>query len=350
MIIVEYGKLVSKCKFKYLKMNSSNNSIVFVSSLTNYQLNIIKPHLLQRWPGFTIYVFRIIPKYRFAFNYDNNVHPAFFPVIKFPQYTSNVKKYGLVLHITNESIKVKRHGAVNILKNADTISYLGDLWYSFIIDYDILLNECLGFHEANKERVVIVPEIFTGPAIRYALNNPITTENPQFYKLLDSGMAKRFFDYNYNINSLHFFTFCLRKIGVVKKDYNISKYSLQLLYKLHERRPMSTGKAVLMAQNWKGSRTYPASVFGIGNPHSIGSILNGLLDSGLLEKNKKELLIVSKAGKSFLEMLDPGCRDIDLPGKLQLWQENWPNSRNEIETYITNYFSNQKAFMQDSID
>jgi hypothetical protein len=331
-------------------MDISNNSIVFVSSLTNYQLAIIKPHLLQRWPGFNIYVFRIIPKYRFVFDYDNNVHPAFFPVIKYPVYTSTVKNYGLVLHITNESIKVKRHGAVNILKNAHTISYLGHLWYSSLIDYDILLNECLGFHEANKERLVIVPEFFTNQAIEYALENPITTKNPEFYKLLNAGMAKRFFDYNYNINSLHFFTMCLRKTGVMKKDYSISKYSLQLLYELSKRRSTSISKAIFMAQNWKGSGTYQASVFGIGNPNSIGSILKGLLDSGLLQKNKTERLIVSETGKSFLQMLDPGCRDIDLPGKLQLWQENWPHSRNEIEKYITNYFNNQKKFMADSID
>ncbi|WP_394772949.1 hypothetical protein [Flavobacterium sp.] len=327
-----------------------NNSIVFISDLTHYQLKMIQPHLLNRWPGFNIFVFRVIPKYRFVFNYDNNLHPAFFPCIKDPVYKPDIKKkYGMVLHITNESIKVKRYNAIAILKNANTISYLGHLWYSSIINYNILLNEYLDVHAAN-ERLVIVPEIFTDQGIEYALYNSVTTKDPKFSKLQNAGMAKRFFDFNYNFNSLHFFNICLRKTRVTKKDYSVSKYSLQLLYELRERRPMTAGKAILMMQDWKGSGTYLPSIFGIGNPDSVDSIICGLLDSGLLKKNKNERLIVSKTGNSFLDMLDPGCRDIDLPGKLQVWQENWPHSQQEIEIYITNYFNNQKTFMQDIID
>lgn len=325
-------------------MDIKKNDIVLISSLSTIKLKIFKPFLLKRWPQQNIFVIRIIPPYKQEFDYSNDLPEKSFPCVIDPIWNFNRKKYGMLVNLNSENIKVIRRSVPIVLKEASNIMYLGDLWYSSVIDYYILLKEYLGTEVANAERLVIAPNILTNEAIENALDKPITTKDREFCNLLNDGMAKRFFDYNYNINSLHFFSRCLHKAGVTLKNYGISKYSLQLLYELRERPPMSEGRAVFMMQNWNDSGAYPPAIFGIGNPRSVAPILEGLYDCGLL-RNKKKGLIITKSGHAFLEMLDPGCRDIDLSGKLEMWRQNWPDSKKEMETYIIDYFNRQKDFM-----
>lgn len=55
-------------------------------------------------------------------------------------------------------------------------------------------------------------------------------------------------------------------------------------------------------------------------------------------------LLCSCCGAVTLSHLHPDCQDMDLPGRMNEWQNQWPASRGKIERYLRTFFGKQLRF------
>lgn len=172
-------------------------------------------------------------------------------------------------------------------------------------------------------------------------------DNFQYYKqIVHAGMTKRYFEYNYNINSLAIFGKTLERININPMNANkLSKYVIQLLYFLNENPSMTEGQILESMHNWKGTGKY--STYGmLGSLAARVQMIENLLDLGLIVNNKK-YYVVSSLGQEFLSFLHKDCEDSDLPFRLEIWQaQKFEDVKSKVDKYLETYFSKQKRKLE----
>lgn len=275
----------------------------------------------------------------YRFNYPHGLHMTDFPLIREPIWTPRIDAQDRVYEILDG--KAYRASAVDyvaLLKNASSITFAADPDASAAIGFHTLLSQTLGQDRALERYPAIIIDSFLHDRICKALEAGSTTEDEWFKSVRNAGIARRFFDYNYNLNAMPLFGATLRSAGCTEAGYLISKYSLQILYALRDSHTI-TGDYDLLAfmAKWRGTGRY--SRVGIGSAASRCAIIDGLRSSGLIRSTG-----ITPLGEKFLGLLHPDCRDLDIPGRLAEWENNWPSSKSKIERYLRTFFGKQKAF------
>jgi len=206
-----------------------------------------------------------------------------------------------------------------------------------------------------------------------------TTDAAWFTALRDAGLAKRYFDFNYNVNAMAIFSGPLRALGVETNGYLLSKYSLQLLYLLRgKEEPFEEGQCIRAMLDWRGTGKYvhPADLPSwerpsLGSVDSYSRIIEGLVGRGLLARSvttepmsvdakerwgrhragepprtvDRHWLAISDKGRALLDLLHPDCEDADLPFRLDAWfREGLSGSQARIDSYLRTFFGNQMQF------
>lgn len=215
--------------------------------------------------------------------------------------------------------------------------------------FHVLLTQTLGEQAAQASHRLLPLMSLSQSAIVEAFYAERTTDDPAFQALLRRAEAKRFFEYNFNVNSLMLFGKVLRAVGVEAPHFIMSKYVLQVLYWFERERrhgPFSFEQAMMHMENWSGWRPLAPKPFRgvVGSPASRYQMLANLLDAGLLLCDEKGLLNISERGSNFILNIHTGCQDMDLPWRLHAWEEEWPESRPKIERYLRTFFGRQKRF------
>jgi hypothetical protein len=228
-----------------------------------------------------------------------------------------------------------------VVKSAGEVWFACDPDHSGANAYDVLLTQCLGADEASKGRPALILRSYIEADIIRTLYNPTTTADPQFREWSNQGAAKRFFDYNFNVNSLALFGDCLRKVGVDTSDFGMSKYGLQLLYWQRGQEPLSEGRIIRSMEDWVGTGRYQPC--GIGSAASRASIMTQLRRAGLTAYEDR-LTVITDRGNDFLNLLHPDCEDPDLSARLAAWQADWPNSKAPMARYLRTFFGKQSRF------
>jgi hypothetical protein len=244
-----------------------------------------------------------------------------------------------------------RQGVKNpapFLQAAERIICATDPDPSGAIAFHTLIREALGEEASTKAYPVMRLGTYDPGAVSKALRELGDTLDAMFVAHCHAGLARKFFDYSFNINAMMLFGQVLRACGGhVSAQFGMSKYSLQLLYFLRQR-PLMSESAVMMAmRSWAGTGRYP--VTNMGSPASQNQILVnlislGLLDSGRTPGARYRTVTVSPVGEAFLDHLHPDCEDVDLPHRMKQWEAGWPNSRPSIEQYLKTFFGKQKRF------
>ena len=196
---------------------------------------------------------------------------------------------------------------------------------------------------------VILPVALDKASIIDEIRAGRTTADADYWRVVARGDAKRFFDYNWAINAIPLFSPILAHVGVPQGKRWMSKYALQLLFELEQRgQAMAEGDIIKLMMVWTGTGKHMPNSRGLGSPVSRGAIVEQLIDMGLLEVpeavEKTQHYRVSGAGRRFLELLHPRCRDVDLPFRISNWEKDWPASRPSMETYIRTFFGRQRRF------
>lgn len=321
-------------------MPSSN--IVFVMEKL-YHARQLSPHITCRWPG--VKVFAILTRYLglYEFRYPRGLKFSDFPYISDPSWQPRIFEgapQSKVVELVNGNVRNTDLEPTDILTPSGTIWYACEPDSSGANAYHVLLRQCLGPAAAAVERPALLLYAYDTSSIEFSLDYPSSTASQEFQTMLRHGEAKRFFDYNFNVNALALFGICLRKVGVDTDRYSLSKYALQLMYALQGLQ-LTEGAVLRMMEHWPGTGRYAPSE--LGSPASRAPILEGLCSAGLLERSGRQVAL-SANGAALLSWLHPDCEDPDLPARLQVWQNGWPCSKERMSRYLRTFFGKQARF------
>jgi hypothetical protein len=286
----------------------------------------------------------------YEFRYPRGLHMADYPYIGDPAWRPRL--------FVNEPTWEIRDGAVvhlpmspeAVLQIASTIVFAADPDARGAVAFHVLLSQTLGEEAARECWSAIKLLAFDATSVERSLDEIGSTHDAWFESIRHAGLARRFFDYNYNVNALTFFSPVLYAINQrsdrpsksTENGFPVSKYSLQLLYALRDQPLPERPKGVLWEvfrkmQHWTGTGRYPPSP--LGSPSSQAEIVRGLQRDDLMQHAE-----LSPTGRTFLDRLHPDCCDPDLPARISNWEQAWPASRTRMERYLHTFFGKQKRF------
>ncbi len=228
---------------------------------------------------------------------------------------------------------------------ADSIMFASDPDHTGAVTFDILTEHFFGT-EISKFFPAIRLESFNEEQIETAFSE-VGEFAIMFRAAIDYGRAKKYFDWNWNVNALSIFGTALRSAGVSASAPPLSKYGLQLLYSIRDELPMREGDLFSKMSKWKGSGKYTPSIYTqLGSPASMSQIIINLKAAELLEYNEHEKTVqISAKGRVFLALLHPNCFDPDLPFRINKWgKDGITKSQPSIDRYIRTVFGKQKSF------
>lgn len=322
--------------------------IVFVTEKP-YQAKMLAPHIQRRWPDAKLFIVLALSNGLYEFSYPRGLKIADYPRIAEPvwkprQYFGSPHNFhitSLVLQIEGGELHSTEFRPGDVLSGSDDIWYACDADHTGAHAYYVLLSQTLGHQCAAVERSMLMLTACDEASLVRAFDNASTTHSPEFQEWLRHGVAKRYFEYNFNVNALAVLAPCLRSAGVDTDKFWLSKYSLQLLFALREQPPIKENNLLHSMYNWKGTGRYRPTE--LGSPASRYAMIEGLKRVGFIDSNSGKLSL-SERGTVFLASLHPDCRDPDLPSRLNQWQDSWPSSKTQIDRYLRTFFGKQKRF------
>lgn len=177
----------------------------------------------------------------------------------------------------------------------------------------------------------------------------------KFFEMVGSVRVKRYFDFNYLVNSFALTAF-------QPNEFVPSKYGLQLLYAMRRWGKISHGACIHNMTTWAGTGKYTNNLYGMGSAASRAVILESLekaqfvLGTGFAPryiderthrmKGGQVLLELTDLGRRYLDGLHPSCEDADLPFRLDAWSKlPEVEAKAKIDRYIRTFFGKQKNFM-----
>lgn len=302
----------------------------------------LAPHIRTKFKDSKTYILSTLSAIgTFDFDYPRGLTFRDIPFLQEPKwkYPSN-REFKPVQEILADDIITLELSPKDVLEIADKIVLVTDLDPANVFSFHLMISEILGHERAKDDFETIILTSLTYKFLNRAFNNPQSTKDQWYEKLVKIGSAKKYFDYNFNTNSLVIFGELLRLLGVDTNHFILSKYSLQVLFDLKIRGPIDRKNYYSLMGQWIGTGKYPASE--IGSIKSRDAILDGLIKSKLLVANNAQIQI-SETGSIFLSLLHPDCRDVDLPLRLNEWFNNWQDStRIKMSLYLNTFFGKQK--------
>ncbi|QSW89011.1 hypothetical protein J0383_22585 [Flavobacterium endoglycinae] len=260
-------------------MKTQKPILVFVMTLPFF--NFFKDEIAKKWPNHSIY-FLVNPPISilYEFAYPKNINVSF-PYITDTEWKTCGEDIGYVWYLKNNKVIKTRYSTVEILKSAETFSYIGSLGSSDAVAFQTLI--LLTFGKFKNPYLFYHPENFIDEDIAFSLNNPLTTNDENFQKQLNRGIAKCYFEYNFNFNSCVLFKPILKQVGLADSNFVFTKYVLQLFFALEYCSNFTTKDLVTMMENWSGTGLYLNCA--IGRPHSYHYIFMHLVNNKLIEYN-----------------------------------------------------------------
>jgi hypothetical protein len=310
----------------------------------------IAPFAKKQWPDAHITFVHAVPYGNIKFSYPRGLKSQDFPYLAEPK--DCLQSWG------DWSCKPVVYGAIGLFVPTEMREEL-------FTSADIIVSACDPDPTGASAFAVLLEQVFGDdrflacPALSlYGLDNESIVRAfarmAPFGELcarsLEAGRLKRYFDWNWNVNSLAILGETQRRAGVPADAPPLSKYALQLLYGLRNQQPMTDGKVISLMQRWPGRYQVPLGEWRaqLGSAASRSPILDNLVSAGHLARTEvdgKQGVLVSARGRTLLELLHPDCEDPDLPFRLHAWCEKGAASKPAIDGYIKTFFGKQTRFM-----
>ncbi len=290
--------------------------------------------------------------YPFEFSYPRGLSLRDFPFVGEPAYKHSPRgewawNAGFVLPNGAHRAEKVRVDTQALLRSGAQVVFAAGPDASGAHAFDTLIAQTLGGERKPAYKALRLVSL-EARETQCAWAAPHTTNDTWFTEALAGGRAKRFFEFNFNVNALAVFGQVLRGVGVDPQRYPISKYSLQLLYWLRAQPDTGLSRSQVLSamESWRGTGKY--SRMHLGSPTSYLRMLEQLEEAGLVASRTPAhgapIVGMTSLGRSFLECVHPDCEDPDLPGRLAQWMAAWPTSRPAVERYVWTFFGKQLRF------
>ena len=244
-----------------------------------------------------------------------------------------------------------RTAGPELFTQADLVVFACDPDHTGVTGFAVLMEQVFG-----DDRWSECPAIWLSSIDRDSIRRALSAIAPfgvVAAKPLEYGRVKRYFDWNWNTNSLAVFGATMRSVGIPSDAPPLSKYALQLLYALRGKATLSCGDIVGLMARWRGTGRYADEKSTwrqrLGSAASHAAILDNLVSAGLLRvlqrgDSESDRLEVSPLGNALLQALHPDCEDPDLPFRLDAWCSAGQASLPPIDKYIRTFFGKQTRF------
>lgn len=307
------------------------------------------PTAIEYFPESEIIFIHTLTIGHFDFKFPKNLKMRDFPIILEPewkvrQFESKVlKPYRLIDgELTAISLSVK-----DVLSRADEIVFASYPDRTEVFSFETLLAEYCDQATLKRQKKAVCINHRSDKAIKMAFESLNHTNDDWYLKLYAEAQIKKYFDYNFNVNSSAIFGVVFDYIGLDRSKFILSKFSLVVLYYI---RMIGSIKDrdfyFVLHEQWKGTGKFPTGA--LGSITSRHEIAQQLINVGLLLNESGELSL-SGNGKKFLDHLHPDCCDLDLPFRIEGWMIEGNNSRPKIDKYIRTVFGKQIRYFQKKI-
>lgn len=311
----------------------------------------IAPFARQHWPDAAITFVHAAPYGNILFNYPRGLKLAELPAVSEPRNRLRAwaEWYCVPLILAADGELSRGEMGLELFTAADLIVAACDPDHTGAVGFEVLMQQVFGDDRAN-DCPALTLFAFDNPAIlnSFARLAPFGEVAASW---LGYGRMKRYFDWNWNVNSLAILGEAQRRAGVPVDAPPLSKYALQLLYGLRDRPPMTDGTIAVMMSSWPGTGRYKAARGArnpqLGSPAAFAVIMENLIKAELLERSMvagKSHLGLSVRGRTLLSLLHPDCEDADLPFRLNAWCEQGMAAKPAVDRYIKTFFGKQLRF------
>lgn len=305
----------------------------------------ILPLAQSFWPDARLLAVSTLYIGLYEFRYPRGLKISDYPYIGAPRWKPREHVRHQVLTVTDGNCENSNISPEQALKQTSRIVFASDPCSSGAVTYHVLLSEVFGEDVAREPRMALNLPSLAEADITTQLKHPTTTDSPEFQRWLNAGIARRYFDFNYNVNAFAILGATLKKCGVTTSQaFGVSKYSLQLLYWLRDQDAMGYPAIIQAMARWGGTGRYKGMAE-LGSPASRWQIIENMRNLQLLEalgdQPRGMKLRLSAKGEAFLAALHPDCKDADLPFRLEEWERDWPQSQKRIDRYIKTFFGKQ---------
>lgn len=308
----------------------------------------LAPFARERWPDADITFVHAVPYGNFNFSYPRGLRMQDFPAIAEPLHRLQAWDAW-----SCPPLRLLADGSLGpaamsdaLFQDADLIVSACDPDHTGAVSFDLLLQ-----HVFKGSRVVNCQALYLVALDAGATRKALADMRPVGELFADSvayGRLKRFFDWNWNHNSLVVLGDAQRRAGVSVDAPPLSKYALQLLYCLRGQAPMAEGDLIQRMAHWKGTGRYSgAQAAPLGSAASRAAIIENLLQAKLLDAlphGQRIQLSLSDLGLELLAQLHPDCEDSDLPFRLHAWCQAGEAAKPAVARYIRTFFGKQLRF------
>lgn len=305
----------------------------------------------------TVSVLNILPLSSISFSIPRNIKYHDIPYVNDVRYKRGDIQPNLTTFVNNKHIKIEK---VKFLDENNTLIDFFSLFEKIIIATDpdhtgeLAAHIWLSWGGVNSFKDNRIKRLI---AFNYEsnelkktwdeLDNSFMNKRFEYYNY---ALAKRYFDYNWTINSSVVFGDLLRSIGLDTHNFILSKNQLMILFILKNNiNKMSEGKIIKFINCYTGTGKYNISDYTqhhiFGSPTSRVLMISKMIDIGLLESNKNNVSLSIK-GCNFLNMLHNKTFDPDLHFRLANWSikasnDGYESVKQSIKRYINSVFGKQ---------
>lgn len=312
----------------------------------------VAPLARKYWPSGNITLINAMPYGNIQFCYPRGLKLSQYPLVTEPRY--RLQHWGNWMHppyvVSEDGTLTTCTMSAELFTTADCIVNACYADPAGVAVFDVLMNEVLGKGYADN-----CPSVDIVAMDSRSLEQAFANAKPYGEVCAGrraAGLLKRYFDWNWNVNSLAVFGTVQRELGVPPTAPALSKYALQLLYGLRDRNRMDDSDILKLMMYWPGTGKYPpprGMDGGLGGPASRAQIVENLRAAGYLARTavgQRTMYGVTPLGRSLLSCLHPDCQDADLCFRLDAWCASAGDaSTHAVDRYIRTVFGKQLRFM-----
>ena len=313
---------------------------------------LIAPFARNVWPSANINFMHVVPFTNLRFSYPRGLKLHEFPFLSEPRIRPVPWEEWRCppLSLASDGDLVQVAMSRDLFTGADAIVCACDPDPTGVVAFNVLMEHVFGDARA-MECPTMTLRALDDDSIGRALSmmsdfRSVTATS------LEYGRIKRYFDWNWNVNSMAVLGETQRRAGVPADAPPLSKYALQLLYGMRYQAPMTDGNVARVMHYWQGTGRYKVAPgqwrLSLGSASSMLPIMDNLLAADLLDRIQvqgRHHLVVSERGHTLLRLLHPGCEDADLPFRLHAWGEQGAEAKPLVDRYIRTVFGRQLRFL-----
>lgn len=316
----------------------------------------------ERWPGEDIMMMASMPYLLNKYSYPRGRAYNDYPLVETPKYKKTDVRFddgtfACGVRITNGSFlhnfSIAFTPACKLMQTAEHLVFAGDWDHTGVWGMERMLELLAPERDKTDYDVAVLNGGLDEASIRRVLLDLRRPDDERFVALSNAAQVKRYFDYNFNVNSLPILGNLYRSIAGTNDPVLISKYMVQLLLFVVKHGDEGAPNNTDWLAKWKGTGKYEIKetewfMSGIGSPASRHPMMKQLEELGLIQECEtnpayRMAYRCTPMGLVFAGRLHKDCADPDLPFRLQEWMgKPFDEIKPVIDKYLMTFFRRQK--------